>query len=84
MISNYRIVKGRAYNLCSTKVYVTIDNKEYEISLRSGGYVCWDPEDYIAYGPWDVYVPDEIKKHTEEIKNLVNEKVEWGCCGGCI
>lgn len=84
MIESYRIEKGGAYSLCSTKVYVTINGKEYKISLQSGGYVSWDPEDYIACGPWEVYVPEEIKEHKEEIKNLVNEKVEWGCCGGCI
>lgn len=80
----YRIERGSSYSLCSTKVFATINNKEYEISLHSGGYVSWGDEDIVEEGPWDIYIPAEIKEYEETIKRWVNENIEWGCCGGCI
>lgn len=82
----FRVERPKSnWNLCSIKVFVTINDVEYKVSLTSGGYVSWDEEgDYIEYGPWSVYVPKEIMEYKEAIEKWVNENIEWGCCGGCI
>lgn len=44
-------------------------------------------EHYITENEWIVNVddlPDEYKKYAEEIDNVFNENVPYGCCGGCL
>lgn len=56
----------------------------------SGGSAGVDLSNYRSYcssGPWiiDEYeIPEELKKYTQELIDIFNENVDWGCCGGCI
>lgn len=29
-------------------------------------------------------LPDEYKPYAREIDYVLNENIEWGCCGGCL
>ena len=46
-----------------------------------------DPEGYVEYGAWIIDcedIPDKFKEYAEEIDNVFNENVPYGCCGGCL
>ena len=56
---------------------------------RSGGgcgfYDNWD--EYVNYGEWIVNkdeLPAKYKKYINEIKEVFNANVPYGCCGGCL
>lgn len=73
--------------LCSGTLTIKVNGKEYKIEgLRSGGRVWFDDNwgDHVETGPWSIALPEEIRQYKDEIEEIVNEKVPWGCCGGCI
>lgn len=76
--------------LCSGTLTIKVNGKEYEIEhLRSGGHVWFDDNwgDHIKTGPWSIDeddIPEEIRQYKDEIEDVVNEHVPYGCCGGCI
>ena len=57
-----------------------------DFRLCSGGDVWFDDEweEHISEGKWLVEVPEDLEYLKEEIEEIVNDSVEWGCCGGCI
>lgn len=40
--------------------------------------------EHVNSGEWSVDVPDELKEFKEEIQEVVNSNVRYGCCGGCV
>lgn len=79
---------GEYPNLCRGDLVLRIDGKEVNLGccLCSGGRV-WFDDDWSYYaeeGAWTVCVPEEFEHYAEEITNVVNENVYWGCCGGCV
>lgn len=82
---------GSYPNLCSGKLILTIDGKEWifpNCCLGSGGSVSFDDEWYecVTSGEWTITeypkdFPEELKQAAED---AVNENVSWGCCGGCV
>ena len=54
--------------------------------LCSGGSVSFDSNmnEHVNSGEWSVDVPDELKEFKEEIQEVVNSNVRYGCCGGCV
>lgn len=82
---------GAYPNLCSGKLFVTVDGKRYEFPdycLVSGGGV-WFTEDWdeqVESGPWSVDkwpedMPDNIKT---AVLGAINDQISHGCCGGCV
>ena len=91
---NIRFVSydGEYPNLCSGTLILEIDGHEIKFPaycLSSGGSVTFsdDWDECVASGPWsipdwpDVPLTEEAKKLC---KDLVNENVPFGCCGGCL
>lgn len=89
---------GRYPNLCSGKLTLKIDDKEVTFGYHgnypsfwcSGGRVCAD-KDWnftVESGPWEFSdirdLPDFLKGHEQELINIFNDNVGWGCCGGCV
>lgn len=73
--------------LCGSTVVLKINDQEIEFHriLGSGGSVSWGDEDEINTGPWCVgNLPEYLEKYKEEITKVINDNVDWGCCGGCI
>lgn len=76
-------------NLCSGTLVLRIDGKEVafpERCMRSGGAVWFDDDwgEHVEYGRWSVTVPEEYVHLKDEIEELVNTHVPYGCCGGCV
>lgn len=41
----------------------------------------------IVQGPWqldDSYLPEHLKPYAQQLLDVFNENVPWGCCGYCI
>lgn len=82
---------GSYPNLCSGTLVIEVDGKEYEMNyiLCSGGSVWFDDGwcEHVESGEWSIRedeLPEEIRKYKNEIEDLVNANVSWGCCGGCV
>lgn len=72
--------------LCDGQLTIKVNGEIHllENILRSGG---WITNDYTAeQGPWEIDLSDypDLKPYKEEIIDVVNENVPYGCCGGCI
>ena len=82
---------GRFPNLCSGTLVLALNGAPIKFlpgCLASGGSVLFDVNwsGHIEKGPWCIHqwpenFPEEWKL---EAVRLVNENIEWGCCGGCI
>lgn len=75
-------------NLCSGELVLRIEGKEVNLGrcLCSGGRVWFDNKwsEHVEDGPWSVSVPKEFAQYADEITEVVNDNVPWGCCGGCV
>lgn len=52
----------------------------------SGGSTNW-VDNEVTEGPWSISqgeLPEYLQPYANEIEELFNDNVEWGCCGGCI
>ena len=79
---------GSYPNLCRGTLMVEIDGIIHKLKncLSSGGNVWFDDDwsEHVDSGLWSVTVPNELIQYASEIEDLVNYKVEQGCCGGCV
>lgn len=88
---------GKYPNLCNGELRLRINGEDvllnnekrfgYPISiLISGGSTGFgaDGEEYVERGEWDVKVPEAYACYADQIRKVVNENVEYGCCGGCL
>jgi hypothetical protein len=74
--------------LCSGVLKIKIDGKEIALKncLSSGGSVWFDDDcaEHIEEGEWTLDVPKKYEHLKQEITDVVNVNVPYGCCGGCI
>lgn len=80
---------GKYPNLCSGTLILKINDEQVDLGhcLCSGGIVRYirETEDFVVtQGEWSVDVPEKYEQYKEEITRVVNENVEFGCCGGCV
>lgn len=89
---NIEIEYNGAYPcLCMGHLEVTIDGKKWdfgEYCLSSGGNVTFDDDwcEHVSSGSWSISkwptdFPEELK---EAVLDEVNNKISYGCCGGCV
>ena len=85
--------------LCVGVLTLEIDGKKYKFGNEDGMYPRYRTsgggcgfrngygESYIYTGPWIIdenKLPDELKQYSDEIDQVFNENVQFGCCGGCL
>ena len=79
---------GKYPNLCIGELVLKIDGEIVSLGrcLCSGGSVWFDDDcaEHIDEGEWSVDVPKRYEHLKDEITKVVNENVEYGCCGGCV
>ena len=84
---------GQYPNLCNGTLTLKIDDDEVTFGdhgtemhpsfWASGGY-CADKQSCSV--EWNILydqIPEKYQKYAEEIDNVFNVNVEYGCCGGC-
>lgn len=84
---------GKYPNLCSGKLIVNIDGKEYGdkediFQLVSGGYCRYNKSTSTnskGQGEWaiDIYPSDFPEDMKHIVLGEVNRLIPHGCCGGC-
>lgn len=81
---------GKYPNLCAGILIIELDGVKVTFephSLCSGGSVWFDEHwnEYITEGPWSITMPYDFPKELyQELKDLINENIPLGCCGGCV
>lgn len=80
---------GEYPNLCAGVLKLRIDGENVAFPrycLVSGGSVTFDDDwqETVTEGAWSVEVPEKFAAYKDEIEEIVNENVTWGCCGGCV
>lgn len=85
------LIDGKEYRFghdyCKFESYKTDGN--YESFWSSGGCCGFDDDwnEMVMDGEWRIdkeELPDGLKEYSEEIGEIFNANVPWGCCGGCI
>ena len=62
---------------------------DFPMFWRSGGSVSFD-DDWnanVTSGRWQIDyldLPEQFRKYADEIDEVFNDNVPYGCCGGCI
>ena len=90
---------GEYPNLCRGTLTLKIDgdivvfgnNKhDYPIFWESGGDAYFTDnysESHVTLEEWLIdyqEIPEKYRKYADEIDQVFNENVEFGCCGGCL
>lgn len=87
---------GKFPNLCRGTLVLRIDGEEVSFDFlsgndfwASGGNVSFtdDWEDIVTTGEWELRmerIPDKYRKYADEMINVFNANVDFGCCGGCV
>ena len=81
---------GKCPCLCFGTLSIKVNDKAYHLEnvMISGGCVLHDADWNfdVTQGPWELDLKKypELLPYEKEITDLVNENVEYGCCGGCI
>ena len=62
---------------------------DFPMFWHSGGRVSFDNNRNanVTSGRWQIDsldLPEQFRKYTDEIDDIFNDNVPYGCCGGCI
>ena len=66
---------------------VKTDYDSFWASGGSCGFTNNYSDSFVVTEPWEIekeYLPDFLKEHSDELIEIFNENVEYGCCGGCL
>ena len=77
--------------LCFGTLSIKVNGKAYHLDnvLISGGEIThnghWE-DICVSHLPWKIDLNEypELKQYEAEILEVVNDNIEYGCCGGCI
>ena len=68
-----------------------MSDEQNEEAFWSSGGTCgfYDnySESYVRHNEWDIdetKLPKELQKIADEIADIFNDNVPYGCCGGCL
>lgn len=88
---NFVSYSGSYPNLCRGTLILNINGKNVrfpECCLSSGGSVWFDNDwgEHIETGPWSIYEwPENFPENLKDtVKELINDNIPYGCCGGCV
>ena len=78
-------IDGEVVEFCKYKSESRKTGKPY-LYLSSGGNAGFDDEwnDIVTQGPWQIELDPKYKELKDEILDVINDNIPWGCCGGCL
>lgn len=80
-------IDGQVVEFCRYKSDSEKTGKPY-LSLTSGGRCYFDDDvewhDHVEYGPWSIDLDPRYAEIEDEILEVINSNIPWGCCGGCL
>ena len=78
-------IDGQVVRFVKDKCESEESGKPY-LSLTSGGHCYFDDEwnDHVEYGPWSIDLDPRYAELEDEILEVINSNISWGCCGGCL
>lgn len=65
------------------------DDHHFRSFWTSGGYVEFDDDwnENVGQGAWQLHklcLPEFLKPYGQQLIDIFNDNVEYGCCGGCV
>ena len=83
---------GKYPCLCAGVLTVKINGEVVSLpkhSFESGGLVSFNEnwEEEVEEGAWILdrrKLPENLLPYADEIEEVANDNVPWGCCGGCV
>ena len=81
---------GKYPCLCSGILTVRIDGEEvvFEDPFWVSGGACHYDTESTTKAPWEVkvrtWIPEKYRQYADELIQVFNENVPFGCCGGCL
>lgn len=78
-------IDGQVVKFVDYKCESEESGKPY-LSLTSGGHCYFDDEwnDHVIDGPWRIDLDPRYAELEDEILEVINSNIPWGCCGGCL
>ena len=78
-------IDGQVVRFVKYKYESEESGKPY-LSLTSGGHCYFDDEwnDHVIDGPWGIDLDPRYVELEDEILEVINSNIPWGCCGGCL
>ena len=78
-------IDGQVVEFCRYKSDSRETGKPY-LRLTSGGRCYFDDEwnDHVEDGPWSIDLDPRYTELEDEILEVINSNIPWGCCGGCL
>ena len=78
-------IDGQVVEFVKYKCESEESGKPY-LSLTSGGHCYFDDEwnDHVTDGPWSIDLDPRYAELEDEILEVINSNIPWGCCGGCL
>lgn len=78
-------IDGKIVEFCKYKDDVEETGKPY-LRLSSGGeaWVDTEGESFVRQAPWEIDLDSRYAELEDEILEVINNNIPWGCCGGCI
>ena len=86
LIDGTKWVFDRYYKAPWTDEDGNIHSSKFWISGGCAG-VDSDCREYCESGPWELdesEIPEQLADCSDELIEVFNDNVPWGCCGGCI
>lgn len=78
-------IDGKVVKFCKYKDAAEETGKPY-LALSSGGHAGFD-EDWnkiVTHEPWSIDLDPRYAELKDEILEVINDNIPWGCCGGCL
>ena len=76
--------------LCMGTLKIRVDGRLYSLkhAMHSGGRVGFDGDwcEEVTQDEWSITLEEfpELEPYKDGITKVVNDNVQYGCCGGCV
>ena len=79
-------IDGKVVEFCKYRCDSKETGKPY-LKLESGGtcgFTNGYRDSFVEHGPWSIDLDPCYAELEDEILEVINDNIPWGCCGGCL